>query len=133
MSSVTIYAAIKDSIFLNLYQIKIRDKQVKIALLNQHSFFVSSKKNICQKIANNFTEFSRIFVERIGNYTAVFLAINIGIGFEVVYGSKTLAVMAILWRNVGYFVCIMALLIILLGYRFYEKSLHESTNLLLEI
>ncbi|NEN93327.1 MAG: hypothetical protein F6K48_32365 [Okeania sp. SIO3H1] len=131
--SVTIYAATKDYIFLNIYQNKIRDKQTKIALFKQGKFDFLNKKNICKKIANNFTDFSRIFVEKLGNYTSVFLGINIWIAFEVTVGSQTLAEEAIVWLGASYFIWAVALLIILLTYSYYEKYLQKSGNLLSEL
>ncbi|NEP87834.1 MAG: hypothetical protein F6K18_13965 [Okeania sp. SIO2C2] len=133
MIFVTIYASIKDSIFLKIYQTKIRDKQIKISLLKQHYFGFFDTSSICKKVALNFTYFSHIFVNKLGNYTSVFLCINIGIAFEVTVGIKTLAPAAILWLVLSYFVWTVGLLIVFLTYRYYEKSLQESGNLLLEM
>ncbi|NEO46527.1 MAG: hypothetical protein F6K55_21310 [Moorea sp. SIO4A3] len=129
----TSYSALKDFTFLHEYRKRIGDKQNKIANLRYRQSFVFSPVDICNKIQDNFTNFSRMFVEKIGNYTSVFLVFCLGVTFELVAGRYTLAEKAIVWLFVGYIVWAVGILVFLLGYSYYENALQESRNLLLRV
>ncbi len=129
----TAYSALKDFTFLHEYRKRLGDKQNTIANLRYRQSFVFSPVDIGNKIQDNFTNFSRMFVEKIGNYTSVFLVFCLGVTFELVAGRHTLADQARVWLFVGYIVWAVGILIFLLGYTYYENALQESRNLLLRV